>query len=261
MLTVQVYLPALADLASAEVHGAIARNIVALVALHLQLCTAFNALDAEIGWRSLGSSGESTAAEDAKVIAAAERVADIYVDLAPEFTVYEAFCASHVDAASDLRTLANSLGSTDWLAFENRCVDAAAGGGEDRDRLHLSDFLIKPVQRVVRYALLFAPLARALPAASSARAAVERADVAYKAVARRVDAARHERELDRRTVLVAKRIELPTAAQPAFLAFLGQLQLLGALQVVHIPPSSILSAQAETRVRYYGVVLCASSRC
>lgn len=217
----------LADLlALADDDGTVARNLAELIGLHARLCDELDDVDAQLDWR-----------HDNGVALPVDSVARIYIDAAPAFASYEEYCAGHMDAVEKLRTV-------DWQT---------AG----RDRLQLADYLIKPIQRICRYGLLLDSIACTLP--TGQREVIDRATSLLRIQAAGAEGARHMRDLDRRTVLVARRIELPPAAQPAFLAFLGQLQLLGTLQVIHTGPDAGF-AQSETRVKYYGALLCALKR-
>lgn len=98
----------------------------------------------------------------------------------------------------------------DWDAFETNCTGLLATRKSASTRLHFADFLIKPVQRICRYPLLFANLLKSarkqeilLPLER-----MEMTAAAFKDVAAEVDEAQRIRNREIVTVKLALRLDV-----------------------------------------------------
>ncbi|GAA5873404.1 hypothetical protein JCM16303_001115 [Sporobolomyces ruberrimus] len=122
-----------------------------------------------------------------------------------------------------------------------------------RAKLRFSDFAIAPIQRIMRYPMVFGSLAKyceADDASSSEDDEIKKALAGLKKAAEAVDEAKREREGEIRTRIVANRMEFQSTVSMAFCDILGPTLLVGALHVLH------RSAVVEPiRLKYYGCFL------
>lgn len=98
---------------------------------------------------------------DATVLDAARRISAIYLNEAQNLSeVYRPFCSGHSEAMEVVKLLSSSGSRLEWDAFEAQCTLhlAQRKRKSSSTRLHFADFLIKPVQRICRYPLLFGNL-------------------------------------------------------------------------------------------------------
>ncbi|GAA5924015.1 uncharacterized protein JCM15063_005525 [Sporobolomyces koalae] len=121
-----------------------------------------------------------------------------------------------------------------------------------RAKLRFTDFAIAPVQRIMRYPMIFGSLAKYCQedVADDDANEVWAALSGLKQVAARVDEAKREREGEIRTRIVANRMEFQSTVSTAFCDILGPTLLVGALHVLHRS-----SAIEGLRVKYYGCFL------
>ncbi|KAJ3545389.1 hypothetical protein NMY22_g2471 [Coprinellus aureogranulatus] len=145
-------------------------------------------------------------------------------------------------------------------------------------RIAFVDYLIKPVQRICKYPLLFDQVLsnKVLRAISTSDTAtrphvdviVKSAAQAMRHVALSVDEARHRQDAAIQTSLVNSRMFLgmqALAAPPSdsmvqgltveFLTSLGTCTLAGALDVIHHHPQAPVDATSSVKAKYYGAFL------
>lgn len=103
---------------------------------------------------------------DATVLDAARRISSIFINEAKNLSeAYEPFCSGHSEAMEVVKNLSTGT-KTEWDAFEAQCtahlasrrMKTSSSFSSSSSRLHFADFLIKPVQRICRYPLLFGSL-------------------------------------------------------------------------------------------------------
>ncbi|GAA6011460.1 hypothetical protein JCM11491_002794 [Sporobolomyces phaffii] len=131
---------------------------------------------------------------------------------------------------------------------------SASLASRSRAKLRFSDFAIAPIQRIMRYPMVFGSLAKYCEddeaIGSDHNDEVQAALWGLKKVAGAVDDAKREREGEIRTRIVANRMEFQSTVSTAFCDILGPTFLVGALHVLH------RSAAIEPiRVKYYGCFL------
>ncbi|GAA5894581.1 uncharacterized protein JCM6883_002143 [Sporobolomyces salmoneus] len=124
-----------------------------------------------------------------------------------------------------------------------------------RSKLRFSDFAIAPIQRIMRYPMVFGSLAKYCEEGEDSVGSDDENEVklAYqglKKVADAVDEAKREREGEIRTRIVANRMEFQSTVSSAFCDILGPTLLVGALHVLH--RSAVIE---PIRVKYYGCFL------
>ncbi|GAA5845110.1 hypothetical protein JCM5353_006840 [Sporobolomyces roseus] len=131
-------------------------------------------------------------------------------------------------------------------------ASASSLASRSRAKLRFTDFAIAPVQRIMRYPMVFGSLAKYCEEESIGDGdnEVKSALTGLKRVAEAVDEAKREREGEIRTRIVANRMEFQSTVSMAFCDILGPTILVGALHVLH------RSTTIETlRVKYYGCFL------
>ena len=168
---------------------------------------------------------------DATVEDAARRIAAIYVNEAQHLSeAYRPFCSAHPEAAEIVKSIA-TVNKFDWDAYEARCSIALEARGSLSARLLFADFLIKPIQRLCRYPLLFANILKYAPslqrrpfsmhgdlveATETESMSVNRireALTTYKRVATEVDTAQRQRSLAICTVKLALRMDVQNVSR------------------------------------------------
>lgn len=145
-------------------------------------------------------------------------------------------------------------------------------------RIAFMDYLIKPVQRICKYPLLFDQIlsSKALRALNDADTAtrphvdviVKSAAQAMRHVTSSVDEARHRQDAAVQTSLIMSRMFLgmqTLGAPPSdsavqgltaeFLSSLGPCSLAGSLDVIHHHPHSHIDATSNVKAKYYGAFL------
>ncbi|GAA5964766.1 hypothetical protein JCM3765_002547 [Sporobolomyces pararoseus] len=131
---------------------------------------------------------------------------------------------------------------------------ASSLANRSRSKLRFSDFAIAPIQRIMRYPMVFGALAKYCEEEDSVGSdegdAVQEALKGLKDVAAAVDEAKREREGEIRTRIVANRMEFQSTVSIAFCDILGPTLLVGALHVLH--RSAVIE---PVRVKYYGCFL------
>lgn len=145
-------------------------------------------------------------------------------------------------------------------------------------RIAFMDYLIKPVQRICKYPLLFDQIlsSKALRAITAADTAtrphvdviVRSATQAMRHVASSVDEARHRQDAAIQSSLIISRMFLGMQTLGAassdsavqgltaeFLSSLGICLLAGALDVIHLHPHTPIDASSNVKAKYYGAFL------
>lgn len=104
---------------------------------------------------------------DATVLDAARRISAIFVNESQNLSdAYRPFCSGHLEAMEVVKVLSSGPMKPEWDAFEAQCTAHLSSRKRRKSsafptsssRLHFADFLIKPVQRICRYPLLFGNL-------------------------------------------------------------------------------------------------------
>lgn len=104
---------------------------------------------------------------DATVLDAARRISAIFVNESQNLSdAYRPFCSGHLEAMEVVKVLSSGTMKPEWDAFEAQCTAHLSSRKRRKSsafptsssRLHFADFLIKPVQRICRYPLLFGNL-------------------------------------------------------------------------------------------------------
>jgi len=192
---------------------------------------------------------------DATVLDAARRISAIFINESECLSdAYQPFCSGHSEAMEVVKLLSTAGTKPEWDTFETQCTAQLASRRRKKpssfsfasssSRLHFADFLIKPVQRICRYPLLFASLLKNSQKTSLGRAShtqslkrneafasistmTWRGDISdigrsidrirealetAKFVAGRVDHAQKLRSLEVATVKLARRIEVQTVS-------------------------------------------------
>lgn len=142
-------------------------------------------------------------------------------------------------------------------------------------RLHLTDYLIKPVQRICKYPLLLRQLVHRSPCIESSEGtvAVKDAIQVMRDVASSVDEARRKREAITKSSLIISRFILPSMSPSlsqsspvsstsplhtltsAFLLSLGPCLLSGSLDVMYYTPRQSFGQLQTITAKYLGIFL------
>ncbi|KZT35911.1 hypothetical protein SISSUDRAFT_1064121 [Sistotremastrum suecicum HHB10207 ss-3] len=174
------------------------------------------------------------------VYATLRKVASLFQATAAEFSIYESYCTKHAQVAR----LISSLRGDAWEAFERRCLDKTQQQTR-RPKLHMQDYLIKPVQRICLYPLILLQIRSAARSpTTSPDPEIDNAISSMKAIAARLDKARLAHEIELVAAIVASRL---TPSQPD----LGSITLASGLDV--------LSERAHAPPRYLAAFLFSSS--
>lgn len=142
-----------------------------------------------------------------------------------------------------------------------------------QQKLTLSDYLIKPTQRICKYPLLLEQLKpkKSFLVPDDVRSASTNAIKAMRDVAASVDKAYHEREVSTRSSLIASRFVLPPhslcshstklpyspfhSITPLFLSSLGDCLLAGSLDIMYSSPQRPFRDVSSITVKYLGAFL------
>ncbi|KAG8908170.1 hypothetical protein FRB99_008713 [Tulasnella sp. 403] len=267
---VQVYLDHLPRYftVSPEDMAAVCRNTQDILQLHESLALEFiqventlQALYAELSRADVVEKSERALGQ------AIDRVARILVSASNQFEVYQAYCSGQPDALTVVRRL--QARSAEWNAFEQRCATLSAGGvvflprlkrrhstesigalGTDKDdpkhhashadRLHLMDVLIKPIQRICKYPFILRELLQATTGAaltttpeSDPICLLALALEAMREAAAKVNDAKEARESATKSRVIIARMEMHPVLTSSFISLLGNISLVGALEVVY----------------------------
>lgn len=196
----------------------IVRNAAQLLEMHHRLLAKLQRVEEDLGWireseddqeTSSGSSSTRLKSSDATVTDAARRICSIFLNESPNIAAaYKPFCSGHIETMEVTKALA--LQKSDWDAFETSCTGVLATRKSASTRLHFADFLIKPVQRVCRYPLLFANLVKAAQKQEleMPMGRLNATAAAFKDVAAEVDDAQRVRNREIVTVKLALRLDV-----------------------------------------------------
>ncbi|KAI9601871.1 hypothetical protein KEM48_001159 [Puccinia striiformis f. sp. tritici PST-130] len=196
-----------------------------------------------------------------------ERLAKAFISESPIFTIYEEYCARHTEAADLIRAFQattewNSLTSPNDFTTTTTLVESSSSGPSEPSRLNFSDYIIKPIQRIMRYPMLLNGLLNQLTSTnqvqlpSTRSRAIERVQQALwamKQVAEGVDQAKSLREIELKTELIASRMELHSSYRAAFVCLLGQIKLVGSLHILYHGPN--LDQSEAFKIKYHGIFL------
>lgn len=143
---------------------------------------------------------------------------------AESLQLYADFCAKHEDAMVLLRQY--EVSRIDWEAYQNNCAMQVAmrfpaSALNIGARLRIRDYAIKPIQRICRYPMMLIALEKLVNEGSEGEAeaarAVKKATEAVKDAADEVNAAKAQMEIERKSALVARRLEIPQVRWPEHL--------------------------------------------
>ncbi|OAL39011.1 hypothetical protein AYO20_01762 [Fonsecaea nubica] len=168
-------------------------------------------------------------------------VAAIFRDFLGDFLVYEEYCANHSLIAHELQRHSPTLWSTYESGIESLARSITALNQKyqsERKGLTVSDLLIKPIQRMTKYPLLFGDLLKQTPVADcpSAHSEVEAVLTCLREVVQTVNRATDNYEtrtqIQRRWSLQTRLICDHVSLGAEQFRMLGNIQLSGVLHVV-----------------------------
>jgi hypothetical protein len=167
-------------------------------------------------------------------------VASLFKDYLNDFLVYQEYCANHSLIAHELQRHAPVLWSTYESGIESLAKSLVAidhKRADDRKGLTVGDLLIKPIQRVTKYPLLFDDLLRHTPVADcpNAHAAVDSTLESLRGVVQVVNEAANNSEaqaqIQRRWSLQSRLNYQKVSLTAEGVRSLGNTQLCGVLHV------------------------------
>ncbi|KAK6387624.1 hypothetical protein LTS17_000893 [Exophiala oligosperma] len=167
-------------------------------------------------------------------------VATVFRDFLHDFSVYEEYCANHSLIAHELQRHAPTLWSTYESGIESLSRSLLAleyRHKHDKKGLTVGDLLIKPIQRVTKYPLLFDDLLKHTPVADCPITHIEVEDTLkyLKALVQSVNQATDNHEtraqVQRRWALQSKLSYGKVLMGPEHFRFLGDIRLCGVLHV------------------------------
>jgi len=276
LVEVHFSLLAFARFVTEEQRTIIVRNAVELLDIHSRLVAKLQRVDEDLGWirehEESATQSEDDVSEsspratlrlkssDATVADAAKRISAIYLNEAVNLSnAYMPFCSGHTETMEVTKMLAAQ--KLDWDAFETHCTGLLAGRKSASTRLHFADFLIKPVQRICRYPLLFANLVKAAKKHSDdlPLERMEAAAAAFRTVASQVDDAQRIRNREIVTVKMALRLDVHSPHTAHLLNHLDQAVLIGSAHVIFTNSlMSIMTQQTPSnsiKANFYGLAL------
>ncbi|EXJ92670.1 hypothetical protein A1O3_01222 [Capronia epimyces CBS 606.96] len=167
-------------------------------------------------------------------------VAAIFKDFLNDFLVYEEYCANHSLIAHELQRHAPNL----WSAYESGIESLARSlvalnrkHQHERKGLTVGDLLIKPIQRMTRYPLLFDDLLKQTPVADCPSAHIE-LEATLQCLREVVQTANHATDNRETRVQVQRRWSLQSrlsyekvSLKAEHFRMLGNIQLCGVLHV------------------------------
>jgi len=211
---------AFASFVTEEQRNIIVRDAVHLLEIHQRLQGKLSRVHEDLGWiREHDESHDGVASpsrrfksSDATVAEAARRVSSIFLNEADKLQeAYRPFCSAHTEAMEITRSLM-ATHKIEWEAYENQCTQYLYQRQSPSTRLRFVDFIIKPVQQICRYPLLFGNLLKHAPKVEFSRNTDrfrEALDM-MKSVAKQVDEAQKIRMLEIATVKLALRMDVHT---------------------------------------------------
>lgn len=180
-------------------------------------------------------------------------MAAIFKDFSKDFFVYEEYCANHSLIAHELQRHAPTLWTTYESGIESLSRTLIALDQKhqhDKKGLTVGDLLIKPIQRVTKYPLLFDDLLRQTPVADCPSAHTEVAETlkSLRGLVQSVNQATNNHEtraqVQRRWSLQARLMYNKVSMKSEQLRLLGNIRLCGVLHVTWQTKSKIDSCYA-----------------
>jgi hypothetical protein len=167
---------------------------------------------------------------------------NIFKECLSRFFAYEEYCANHEIIAHDLQRHLPTLWSTYEAGMESLARSLASldrKHEELRKAITVGDLLIKPIQRICKYPLLFEDLLRHTPVSDcpSAHAELETISQSFKVIIEAVNHATHSQDarthIHRRWALQARLNFSQVTMAPEELRGLGNAILCGVLYVTY----------------------------
>ncbi len=167
-------------------------------------------------------------------------MAAVFAEFLSDFFLYEEYCANHSLIAHELQRHAPTLWSTYESGLESLSRSLVALNSKqqhERKGLTVGDLLIKPIQRVTKYPLLFDDLLRHTPVADcpSAHSQVEETLKCLRTIVQSVNQATDNHEtralVQRRWSVQSRLIYGTISMRPEQFRLLGNIQLCGVLHV------------------------------
>ncbi|KAG2174924.1 hypothetical protein INT43_005986 [Umbelopsis isabellina] len=220
----------------------ITRNINAILKLHVKLLSKLEACSNNFHWENIHNRYC--------------QIADVFITMGPEFMIYADFCGLHSQAT---KTYASYQSRPEWISFSKMCLngmeltsfhDDLSATTSPGTRLHLEDYLIKPVQRICRYQLLINEILKSTDAAAPEYEKLKTSFQIMQGVVTVVDDRKNQRDLSDRSHLFLERLEEDWRLTKSFVASLGNLTMSGALEVTYAEDST-----PPTKTRYMGCFL------
>ncbi|KAI8579353.1 hypothetical protein K450DRAFT_280976 [Umbelopsis ramanniana AG] len=220
----------------------IARNIKDILEVHVRLLAKLEACSQNYHWENIHNRYC--------------QLADVFVTMGPSFMVYAEFCGSHSKAT---KICANYQARPEWISFSKMCLlesdtatmnDEASSTASASTRLHLDDYLIKPIQRICRYQLLLKEILKSTDMASLEYEKLKHAYDIMQTIVTSVDERKNQRDLADRSQVFLDRLEDDWRLAKSFVSSLGNISMSGALEVTYA--ADRLSA---TKTRYMGCFL------
>lgn len=263
--------------------NAISRNVQHLLKFHDALLKQMIRILKEEG---LGCPLSSADHETDQIDRIANRIAELFLDQAPHFHLYEDYCSSSAFAMSLVRSVQHR---PEWSSLETLCKHRVASRPRKRvhqlladdnpnfkadgmppatvshspSRLMLRDLLILPVQRVCRYPMMLSAFASVTEpmlevvsshSSKSSLSKIEQARILMASIAAKANDANNRSLIVASTTLLFKRLlEHPVLTRP-FLDSLGLCNLAGTVEVVY-HHSVLAPLVSPVKVRYFGAFL------
>ncbi|KAI8393577.1 Dbl homology domain-containing protein, partial [Radiomyces spectabilis] len=176
-------------------------------------------------------------------------IANLFLHLNQCFLLYTSYCDRHTDA---LDLCIEYRSKPEWTLFLKECaavdpMQSPSNPSVANKRLHFEDYLIKPVQRICRYPLLFREILRNTPSETEEHILLREVLRKMQAILTDIDQQKYQRDIRKRTELFIERLEEDWRMKKRHLSRLGNLEIAGALDVTLAAPG-----QTTTRPRYLG---------
>ncbi|OZJ06245.1 hypothetical protein BZG36_00842 [Bifiguratus adelaidae] len=168
-------------------------------------------------------------------------VANVFVSRGKDFRVYRDYCAFHNEA---LELVYEYRTRPEWTTLMKECcanIPETSNGG----RLQLTDYMIKPVQRICRYHLLLREILKSTSEDSAEYEAMNSAVNVMANIAEQVNVATKKRDHIIRTLRFHERLEEEWRLTKNFVKQLGDVILVGALEMIYYPSCLM-------KPKYYG---------
>ncbi|CAO3693426.1 unnamed protein product [Umbelopsis ramanniana] len=220
----------------------IARNIKDILDVHVRLLAKLEACSQNYHWENIHNRYC--------------QLADVFVTMGPSFMVYAEFCGSHAKAT---KICANYQARPEWISFSKMCLlesdtstinDDVSSTASASTRLHLDDYLIKPIQRICRYQLLLKEILKSTDMASLEYEKLKHAYDIMQTIVTSVDERKNQRDLADRSQVFLDRLEDDWRLAKTFVSSLGNISMSGALEVTYAA-----DRLPATKTRYMGCFL------